>query len=267
MKKFFIQIFAVFMFLNSSVQAVTFDVLVLPVDIFNTKENYYYFDEPSEIIANDIINNFNKSNGKIKAAALSDIREKFNNNQELKKIVNEALNQYKNTNKINYQAFKKAGENFSCKSVLIVSSSVTTNKNIHKRSIWEVLEISSAFEITYPYRLETSIVLLDIVNDLVMWSNNYSTKIGNNTNNFKAENYAQANEELEKIKLYSKNIVAPSSSQNITLRFFPKAIRPLAQHAEDDKGNAFGFDRTVPEKPESTGEKKEEFYGDMIYEF
>ena len=90
--------------------------------------------------------------------------------------------------------------------------------------MWEILNISSVFDISYPYRLETSVVLLDTVNDLVMWSNSYSTKIGANDNIFTAKSYAQANEELEKIKLYSQTVVTPSATQNIILRFFRCAI-------------------------------------------
>ncbi len=267
MKNILIKVIFVMFLIISPAYAVTFDVLVLPADLFNTKENYYYFDEPSEIFANDIISSFNATNGKIKSPLLPEIRAGFNKNQELKKETDNALKQFKNKNKIDYQLFKKAGENFDCKSVLIISSSVKTNQNTPKRSIWEVLEITSAFDITYPYKLETSIVLLDTVNDLVMWSNNFTARIGDNTNNFNAKNYAQANEKLEKIKLYSKNIIAPSVSQNITLRFFPKTIRPVKENFENTGGNPLRFEKNIPEKPKSDKSQKEEFYGDMIYEF
>ena len=106
--------------------------------------------------------------------------------------------------------------------------------------------------------------MLDTVNDLVMWSNNYSTKIGANDNTFSAKTYAQANEELEKIKLYSRTVVAPSASQNIILRFFPKAIRPIDSKVDDNNGGALRFERTIPEKPK-TKDNSEPFYGDMIF--
>ena len=60
-----VKLVIIFSLLISSVQAVTFDVLVLPADLLNTKENYYGFDEVSEIFASDIIHNFNSSNGKM----------------------------------------------------------------------------------------------------------------------------------------------------------------------------------------------------------
>lgn len=262
--KIFARILLIIAMLTSFVQAITFDVLVLPSDLFNTKENYYGFDEVSEIVANDIIQDFNLSNGKIKSPDLYEVRAKSNQNSDLKQTVNNLLKTYQSSNKLDYPAIKKAGNSFNCKSVLIVSSSVVTNKNSLKRSVWEVLNIASVFDISYPYRLETSVVLLDTVNDLVMWSNNYSTKLGANDNVFSANNYAQANSELEKIKLYSKTVVAPSVSQNIMLRFFPKAIRPITTKVNDNNGGALRFERTIPEKPK-TKDSSEPFYGDMIF--
>ena len=261
-----LKIFLICSLLISSAQAVTFDVLVLPADLLSTKENYYNFEEPSEIFANDIIKDFNSSKGKIQSPDLYEVREKLELNPTLKQTTKTALNKYQTTNKIDYDAFKTISNNFSCKSVLLISSSVTTNKNSLKRGIWEVLEIASGFDITYPYRLTTSIVLLDNINDVVMWSNNYSIKLGTNNNKFSASNYAQANAEYEKIKTYSKTILSPSASQNIILRFFPKSIKPILRDVEDNTGGALRFEKNLPEKPEKYNLKpREDFYGDMIY--
>ncbi len=264
MKNLF-RLFIVFLFLFSSVQAITFDVLTLPADMFNAKQNYYGFEEASEIFANDIIKNFNSSNGKVQSPSLHEVRLKLDKNPQLKQTAQTALDKYKNTNKIDYESFKKLGNNFSCKSVLLISSSVVTNKNSLKRGIWEVLKISTVFNTQYPYRLETSVVLLDVVNDIIMWSNSYSTKLGNNENKFSAENYAKAAEEYEKLKLYSKTVVSSGAAQNMMLRFFPKSIRPLEQQLNNNSGGALRFERTLPEKPKEQLKPREDFYGDMIY--
>lgn len=253
--KILVKLFIILCFLITPVYA--HDILVLPADLLQTKENYYSFDEPSEIIANDIIKEFNKTNGKLKSFNLYDIKTKFNNNTLLKN----ALNKYKN-NTIDYDAFKNIGKDFGCNYILLVNSSVMTNKNSLRRSLWEVLETSTAFDITYPFRLETSTVLLDSANELVIWSNNYSSKLGKNSNEFSAQNIAEANAEYEKIKLYSQTVIAPSVSQNIMLRFFPKSIRPL-QTEIDSSGGALKFERTIPEKPNL--KPRENFYGDMLY--
>ena len=183
-----------------------------------------------------------------------------------KQIVQSALDNYRYNNKINYDVFKIVGNAFNCNSVLIVSSSAVTNKNSLKRSVWEVLEISTEFNATYPYRMDTSLVLLDTANNMVMWSNNYSAKLGANDNIYAAKNYAQANGEYEKIKLYSSTIVAPSASQNIILRFFPKSITPVETKIQDT-GGALRYDsKSIPEPPK---EKKDDvpYTGDLLYDF
>lgn len=264
--KNFVKILITLSLLFSAANAASFDVLVLPSDLLETKENSYGFEEPSIIFANDIIKNFNSTNGKVKSPNLYDVKNQLSQNTQLKQISQTALKTFKASNKIDYKTYKTLGNEFSCKSVLLITASVTTNKNSLKRGIWEVLEISSGFDISYPYRLETAVVLLDTVNDIVMWSNSYSTKLGDNSNCFSAKSLIQAKEEYEKIKLYSKNVLALSASQNMMLRFFPKTIRPVKRDVEETSGGALRFERTLPEKPKEYNLKpRENFYGDMIY--
>lgn len=264
--KILVKLFFIFVLLISSVHAISFEVLVLPVDLFNSKENYYNFDETSEIVANDIIYEFSKTNGKVISPDLYSVRAKFAQNPSLKQSAQSALNKYKNSGQIDYSVFKTISNEFGCKSVLLVSSSAVTNKNSLKRSVWEVLEVATSFNITYPYRMETSVVLLDNVNNIVMWSNNYSSKLGANDNIFAAKNYAQANAEYEKIKMYSKNVIAPSASQNIMLRFFPKSVSPIQYNSQDTAGALKYNTRRLPEMP-----KKEDtsvpYTGDLLYEY
>ena len=265
MKKIFLKLFLLLIFFIQPAYADNFNILVLPADLFNTKENYYYFDEVSEIIANDLIIKFNNSNEKTKSPAINEVTKKLNENTEIKKFAQNSLDKYKNTNKIDYETMKKLGDFFSCNLVLLVKSDVSTDKNSLKQNIWEILEISSAFDITYPYKLNTSIVLIDTSNSLVIWSNKYSEKIGNNYNQFKAENYIQANEKLEKIKLYSKNIISKSAFENIILRLYPKSISPLKQEIHENNGDILRFDKNIPQNTDYNKPKNDDFYGEMIY--
>lgn len=262
--KILAKLIIIFSFIILPVQAASFDVLVLPADLLNVKENYYGFDEVSEIIANDIIDNFNSSNGKIKSPEPAQIKGKIYQDTNLKTTISNTLKKYKFNDKVDYQSLKEIGRQFSCDYVLLVSGNVITNKNSLKRSIWEILEISTAFDINYPYRLETSIVLIDTINDIVMWSNHYSIKIGGNDNTFEAKNYAQANEILNKIRVYSKKIIAKSTSQNIILRFYPQSLRTIKKEIKDSDGGALKFDKTIPDNPKQEI-PEDEFFGDMIY--
>ena len=130
-------------FLGNCVGAETFKVVVLPVDLFSVCENYYCFPEMSEIIADDVISNFNKQ-GKIISPMLYDVRKKVSENALLKSHTNTVLTRYKNTNTLDFTALRTIANAFDAKSVLVINSMVYQNSS--KRSVWEVLEVSTAFE-------------------------------------------------------------------------------------------------------------------------
>jgi len=244
-------------------------VLVLPVDLEEKKENYYAFPEASEIFTQDIIKNFNKT-GKINSLDLYEIRQKFTQNANIRNITLNALKKYK-TGNIDYASFAKISEEFSTNFVLIISSSAVTKESSIKRGIWEILDVSTVFNISYPFKLETSALLIDTRNDIIMWSNVYTKNITNKAEYFTAQNYAQANAQLENLKMYSKDIISQDISQNIILRFFPKTINPVDIRSNDDNstnGGALRFNKLIPQ---TKIDKKEsnigpDNYGDLIFE-
>lgn len=268
MKMFLRLVLLIMLSFNGQVFAKSFNVLVLPVDLLEVRENYYAFDEVSEIAGNDVILNFSK-NANINSPDIYFVREKLSSNSSLKGLTLITLQKYKNSGTIDYPALKKISKEFDCYSVLIISSSAVTSHNSLKRSLWDILDISSAFNIAYHYTLETNAVLLDTVNDLVMWSGNYSKKAVNNNEMFTAKNYAQANAHLENIRMYSKDILAKDISQNVTLRFFPKTIRPVdKKYTEGEAGGALRYERTIPviTRPDkSVPELGKDNYGEMIF--
>ena len=225
--KYLIKIFLLItLMLPMRAYAVTFNVLVLPADILNVCNNYYCYDEASNIFAEDVIENFNSSK-RIISPSLDSVRAKLSANQNLKTLTVNTLRKYNRANNIDMQAVKNISDVFDAKSVLLISSAATTKKSNMRRSIWEVLDLSSRFDIVYPYELETNAVLIDTVNGLVMWSGNYRKKLGNNNSEFKAKNPSEAALKLEQLDMYSKAIVGRSIAQNVTLRFFPKSSDPV----------------------------------------
>lgn len=261
-------ILAVLFCVNLNAFAKSFQLLVLPVDLLEVKENYYAFDEVSEIIAKDVISNFEKTN-QINAYDIYSVREKLAMNSALKLTTANALKKYKTSSTIDFDVFKKVNEQFNCNSVLIISSYVPSSYNSVKRSLWDVLDLSSASGVYYPFELQTYAVLIDTVNELVMWSGNYSKKVSSNDDSFFAKNYAQAKAHYENIRLYSKEIAAKEISQNVILRFFPKTIRPVDKKIDSsDSSGALRFERTIPviTRPEKTvPQENTENYGDMIF--
>lgn len=241
MKKIAFKIlFVIFLLFFSigKVNAVEFNVLVIPTDIFNICDNYFCFPEPSEIAANYVIQELGTYK-RIKTIDLTTVRAKLNEKTDLKKSTQDMLKTFEQTEKISFETLKELSKEFGVKSVIIISSYAITDRSATRRDLWEVLEISSAFKITYPFNLTTTAVLTDTVNNTVMWSSKYNKTVSDSNGFFLALNQAQAASHLEKIKQYYKNNVSKNISQNVRLRFFPKGVRTIdvKKHSanEDDK--------------------------------
>lgn len=244
--KIFVKLLILFClsFGNLFANAETIKILVLPVDLFSVCQNYYCFEEPSEIFANDIIEKFNYSN-KIETVDLYKIRKNITENVSLKSAFNEVSNKYKKDNQIDFKNLKNISQHFETNFVLIISSSI--NQNNLNRNLWEVLEVSSAFEIYKNYNLTTNPVLIDCGNDLILWSSKYERSLSDNEKRFWARDIASAVSQLEKIKNYSKKYLSPVVVANVINRFYSKTTELNAQkkvpktNVTDFKPNAMKF--------------------------
>lgn len=227
MKKFVLKSLFTIFFMFAAIGkalAVDFNVLVLPTNIYSVCDNYFCFQETSEIIAEDVIVNLN-SYKSIHAAELAEVRTKLLQHPQLKTATEQMLKQYEQNEKIDFQTLQQLSKEFNVKSIILIANYAINDKSSLKRNVWEALEISTAFKITYPFTMRTTAVLTDTVNNIVMWSNKYNKQLTNQNGYFSASNQAQAASQLEKIKQYSKNNVALNISQNINMRFFPKDVR------------------------------------------
>ena len=99
------------MFSISKVNAVQFDVLVLPTDIFNVCDNYFCFPEPSEIAAKYVIEDL-KAYKTINAIELADIRAKLESKPELKQVTQDMLKNFEQTEKIDFQILNELSKEF-----------------------------------------------------------------------------------------------------------------------------------------------------------
>ena len=249
MKFLFKVLLAILILSPLKASAASFEVLVLPVDLNNICANYYCYDELSNLIARDIIENFSM-NPLISAPSVEMVRAKVSENLTLKANVDTTLSKYGKTNNLDMSSVKLISEAFGMKSVLLISSSVVTKKSNLRRGVWEILDFSSAFKVVYPYELETNAVLVDTVNGLVMWSGNYKKKLGNENNEFKANTPSEASAKLEQLSLYSKAIVARSIAQNVTLRFFPKTSEPVISPKSLENASPVSYFRmNIPNEP------------------
>ena len=282
MKKFLNIIVSIFVLICCAipVQAIiSYNVVVLPVDLMKVCANYYCYPEISEIVATDVIENFN-STGRINSPSLSYVRHILYGNTELQNVTAEVLNKYAKDNSLDFTLLKTISRAFNANSVLIISNNVPVENAYAKRNVWEMLVLSTNFNITYPYVMETRAVLLDTVNDLVMWQGNYSKKISGNSDIFVAPNASDAYAKLEYFRLYSKDILSKNISQNIYLRFFPKTIDPQPIAGETKPEGAyfrFESDANIPALQnqliqhqrrlysEQNAGEGEDTYGEMIF--
>ena len=227
MKKIFIKFLLIMICFVSAAcrtDAIQFDVLALPADLFNVCDNYFCYPEPSEIATNYVIQDL-RARGNINIPHLSEVRAKLETNPELKASTKNMLDHFKQNETVDFETQKLLAKEFNVKSIILISAYSTNERNPQRRGLWEVLEISSAFKINYPFTLVTNVVLTDNVNNVVMWSSKYTKNVSNSDGYFSATNQTQAASQLEKIKMYYKSNVAQNISQNIYLRFFPKDVR------------------------------------------
>jgi len=255
--KFLLKILlVVFMFAPLKASAFTFDVLVLPADINNVCNNYYCYDELSNIIAKDIVEDFS-GNPSVTAPSIETVRAKLNANPTLKSTASGVLDKFNKTNNLDMQGIKSISDALGFKSVLLVSSNVITKNSNLRRGVWEILDFSSAFGVVYPYELETNAVLVDTVNGLVMWSGNFKKKLGNQNNEFKAKTPSEASAKFEQLSLYSEAVAARSISQNVTLRFFPKTSDPVVSPKSLENASPVSFFRmNIPESAPSSSKSE-----------
>ena len=243
MKKYFINLLMIFIFsvsIELKSQAVQFNVVVLPVNILSVCNNYFCFPDASEIIANDVINNLNDYKN-ISALTLSEVRYKLNGSSSLKYSVNNLLEKYSSGEKIDFVELKNVANAFNVKSILLLDCYALNDKTNVRRNLWDILEITSAFQIRYPIEFKTNAVLTDCVNSVVMWSGKYSKVVSDNEGYFSASSQIQAYSQLEKIREYSKFNVSQNISQNVFMRFFPREVRTFFVKPSDDKNSDAKF--------------------------
>ena len=214
----------ILVFARIMAHAVQFEFLVLPTNLFSVCDNYFCFPEVSEIVAEDVIFNLRQYQN-INTRALADVRAKLYTDSVLKTKTESVLKKYEETDRIDFQTLQEIAKVFDVKSVLLISCYAVNDKTTLRRNLWDVLEISSAFKISYPFELKTNAVLTDMVNNIVMWSGKYTKSVSDTFGYYSASNQTQAMSQLEKIKQYSSGSISQTISQNVFMRFFPRDVR------------------------------------------
>jgi len=220
------------------------------------------------MISNDLIQYFNTSQ-KVNSPSITEVRRRLAANPAYRSPLQSALMKYRSTSEIDFSTYKKIAALFDAKSVLIISNIVPVENAYLKRNVWEILELSTALDISYPYFMQTDAVLLDTVNDLVMWSGSYSKKISDANNNFSAPKASQSYSKYGFIHFYSKEILAKTIGENVILRFFPKTINPVVNTKNvKPTGEFLRYESSLPviKRPERKElDPDKEQYGEVIF--
>ena len=248
MKKFILNIVLSVIFIFATAihaHAVQFDLLVLPTNLFSVCDNYFCFPEVSNIIADDVISNL-KEFKNIKTKDLSYVRDKLYFNNELKYKTQKILDDFAKNDKIDFPALQEVAKAFNVKSVLLISAYSINDQTDLRRNLWDILEITSAFRITYPFELKTNAVLTDCVNNIVMWSGKYTKSVSDTFGYYSASNQTQALSQLEKIKQYSYETISKNISQNVFMRFFPRDVRTFTVNKPKENQSEEAEKKFVP---------------------
>jgi len=224
-----------------------FQVVVLPLKFPGEYSKFFSSPDIDEIVAADIISNFNSSY-RIEAPNLDSLKGKINSSTQLKENIASATSKFIKNTEPDYPSLKYIAESFDAKSVLIVYSYVQEVGQSSKRDFYEIMKLASVFELQADYNLITEAVLFDNVNNLVMWSAVYKTPLNKRGMSHKIENNLAVIEQVNKVKIYSKDILSKNISQNVTLRFYPQSVRPITVKTIGEKMDSgmMRFDRDIP---------------------
>lgn len=189
------------------------NLLVVPLFTTNSyNANVYGFETTSEIIANDIIQDFQYNN---KSYFNIVNNQKYENEYAIRSIAES----FKKNTLIDFTKFKNNSET---KTLLIASYIMDSKKQI--LDAWNVLKFSTDFSINYPYKLTTKAILIDNQDGIVLWQKTYEMPLTSNRQTFSAQTNNKALEQFEKIHSFSKNIIAKDIEESLNLRFSQKSI-------------------------------------------
>lgn len=207
-----------FMFIGLAACAKEEEIFVLPLYMTGVQNNNSYgFETSSEIVADDIIQNFLLGN-KINSTKLDNVKALTANDFYVK----EAGDKFRKSGLIDFEKLVKSINTTADKTLLVVG--YVEDKNEAKLGLWDILKLSSDFKIDYPYQWTTMVVLIDNADGVALWHKSYTMPLASGKKPFVAKNFSEAADQYEKVRSFSKNIIAKDVEQNVILRLENKTI-------------------------------------------
>lgn len=208
----------IFMFIGLAAYAKEEEIFVLPLYMTDVQNNNSYgFETASEIVADDIIQNFLLGN-KINSTKLDNVKALTANDFYVK----EAGNKFRKSGLIDFEKLVKSINTTADKTLLVVG--YVEDKNEAKLELWDVLKLASDFQIDYQYNWTTMVMLIDNTDGVALWHKSYTMPLASNKKPFSAKNFSAAADNYEKVRSFSKNIIAKDVEENVILRLENKTI-------------------------------------------
>lgn len=253
MKKFLVMFL---MLIGLAASAQSDNIFVLPLYMSEQNSNAYSFDTASEIVAEEIIQNFLLGNT-IDTTRLDRVKALLANNSTVKEVGVK----FNKTGLIDFEKLSKSVTDPSADKLLLVVSFVEDEKGL-RLGVWDTLKLASDFQIDYPYVLTTKTVLVDSKEGVAIWQKTYKMPLASNKKPFIAQNYSKAAEQYEKIRSFSKNIIAKDVEQNLSVRLKSRSIdfaSNLGKNSNVDEGVGLKYyKKGIPVKITPPAETMEE---------
>lgn len=222
----FLKLFIVLFFALFTVQASRaeeYRVLVLPDNIQFESTNYFVYPDSSIMFASDTINEI-KKDGRITTVSMTEVRDTLRKNTALSVLTKKALKEFKYNYNIPFVDFKAIAQHFSTNKILVITSQTDVHNYFLRRSICDYFNIPGTMNVDPAYKISTYVALIDVDKEQVLWQNTYYKMISALSYRMVAQNFAPCTEQLEKLKAYSLDMLAPHIAKMAETSILPPPV-------------------------------------------
>lgn len=198
-------------------------ILVLPDNVQFDTTNYYVYPDASTMFASDTINAL-KMNKRIEIVSMKEVRDALRSSINLNDLVKKTLKEFKYNYNVDFIDLKTISKRFNTPKVLLITSTTDTQNYFMKRSVWSIINVPGTSQLDPSFKLNTYAVLVDVDKEVVLWEKNYEKVIRSDESRMLAVSFAPAGEQLNKIKFYSSNFIAPTITLGVEAQLAPPLV-------------------------------------------
>lgn len=200
-----------------------YKVLVIPDNIVTDNETVdsYIYNAASEFFANEVVNILNQTDY-IKAPTVSEERKLLKSNASYMIPAKNLTNKLRTSYNVDYVLLKKIANPQKARYALLMTSALDSENYILRRTFWDFWNIPGASVIDPAYKINTYAVLVDVQNNVALWSNTFYKTISVVENRIITRGPSPQTEQLQKIRDYSR-MLCPEIAQNVQQKVLPPA--------------------------------------------